>query len=172
MRGFDLLAGLSLALAAPASAGEPMSDEKLAVAEAVTAFMGAIGSDTKTDLADHMVPEAVIFVHSRMDPANPRIDVIPVADHLDRWATRTARYLEEMTISTILVDGDMAVAWGPYAFWADYKLSHCGINSLSLVRRDSGWKIANTSFTMELPSKCEELGVPGFPAESVRDETP
>lgn len=137
---------------------------------AVWAFFEALGSDDKSALADHMVPEAMIFVHNRMDPQNPRVDHLPVAKHLENWAKRDGRFFEEMDVTSVLVDGDMAHVWGPYSFWVNYELSHCGINSLNLVKTQDGWKVANTSFTMERPSECERLGVPGFPAEEVRDD--
>ena len=60
----------------------------------------------------------------------------------------------------VLVDGDMAQAWGPYTFFANGKISHCGINSLSMVRTDDGWKVANTSFSMVPPEECESIGAP------------
>lgn len=166
MRG-PLIFAATLLCAGPAWADDdPAQEAKLAV----NGFMNAIASDDKTDLADHMVPEAMIFVHNRMDPANPRVDHLTVAQHLENWAKRDARYIEDMAYTSVLVDGDMAHVWGPYSFWVNYELSHCGINSLNLVRTQDGWKVANTSFTMERPSECERLGVPGFPAEEIRDD--
>ena len=97
-----------------------------------------------------------------MHPDAPRVDVIPVAQHLDNWAARTDRYTEQMRYTNVLVDGDMAQVWGPYRFLRNSEVSHCGINSLSLVRTAGGvWKVANTSFTMEPPSECKRLGAPG-----------
>ena len=58
---------------------------------------------------------------------------------------------------TVLVDGDMAEVWGPYILTVAGKMSHCGINSLSMVKTESGWKVANTSFTMEAPDNCIEI---------------
>ena len=144
MRETLTFAALALA-AAPALADDHVTAaEKAALDEAevrlaVNAFLNSISSDDKTDLADHMIPEAVIFVHNRMDPENPRVDIVPVAQHLENWATRDARYLEEMAFTSVLVDGDMAQVGGPYSFWVNYELSQCGINSLSLVRMEDGW---------------------------------
>lgn len=130
---------------------------------AVDDFFAALRSDDKTALADHMIPEATIFVHNRMNPDNPRIDTVPVADHLARWATQTRKVDEAMHQETVLVDGDMAQVWGPYVFTVEGEVSHCGINSLSMVRTDNGWKVANTSFTMERPDRCAALGAPETP---------
>lgn len=161
MRGIPVFAGLALAFATPAAAEEPASDRDAVVA-AADAFFDALGSTDKTDLAEVMLPEGMIFVHNRMNPDNPRVDAVPVADHLERWAGTTDRFIEKMRYDTVLVDGDMAQVWGPYAFLVNSEVAHCGINSLSFVRTDDGWKVANTSFTMERPSECERLGAPGF----------
>nr|WP_137677706.1 nuclear transport factor 2 family protein [Parerythrobacter lutipelagi] len=121
------------------------------------AFFGALRSSDKTALANHMVPEATIFVHNRMDPDAPRLDIVPVTDHLQRWLSSPPDVVEWVHFETILVDGDMAQVWGPYYFTVAKKLSHCGINSLSMVKTDEGWKVANTSFTMEAPENCDGI---------------
>jgi hypothetical protein len=109
-----------------------------------------------------MLPGGMIFIHDRRTPDAPRVDMVPVAQHLERWARTTGRFVENMRYETVLVDGDMAQVWGPYVFFANSEVSHCGVNSLSMVRTESGWKVANTSFTMEPPGECKRLGAPGF----------
>ncbi len=157
MRGLPICAA-ALALAAPALADNHTTPEQDAVAEAATNFMAAISSDDRTLLAELMVSEGMIFVHNRMDPDNPRLAIVSVAEHVESWKSRTADYEEVMNYSHVLVDGDMAQVWGPYSFTADGSLTHCGINSLSLVRRDGEWKVGNTSFTMVAPSECMAVG--------------
>lgn len=41
----------------------------------------------------------------------------------------------------IRVDGTMAHAWVPYTFRSGDRFSHCGVNSVQLVRLPEGWKI-------------------------------
>ncbi|KPF62153.1 hypothetical protein [Porphyrobacter sp. AAP60] len=168
-----ILAITAALLAAAPLAAEEQSPEQAEVIAAADAFFAALGSDDKTALAGVMHTQGVIFVHNRMNPEAPRVDAVPVTHHLARWAKGTRKADEVMHYEAVLVTGDMAQVWGPYSFWADYELTHCGINSLSMVKTAGGvWKVANTSFTMELPSECERLGVPGFPADAARDETP
>ncbi|MFL0355705.1 hypothetical protein ACI5KX_04435 [Erythrobacter sp. GH1-10] len=150
------LAAASVMLSAPLAARSP-TDEQIDVINAVDDFFNALRSDDKAALATEMMPEATIFIHNRLDPSKPRIDVVPVADHLARWAKSSAEVNELMSYDTILVDGDMAQVWGPYAFWAEGELSHCGVNSLSLAKGERGWKVANTSFTMEPPETCGDI---------------
>ncbi len=122
-------------------------------------FIDAISSDDKSALAKYMIPEGMIFVHDRMDPENPRVDSVTVADHLERWSQSTRKTTERMDFRRISVDGDMAQVWGPYSFEVDGELSHCGVNSLSMVKTEDGWKVANTSFTMVPPSDCYQYGL-------------
>jgi len=48
---------------------------------------------------------------------------------------------ERIQFETIKIDGPLAIAWRPYTFYFDGKLSHCGVNSFQLVRINSQWKI-------------------------------
>ncbi|MHA7819961.1 MAG: Cif family virulence factor [Erythrobacter sp.] len=160
MRGIPNIAALALAAAAsPALAEDYASPDHRAVADAVTGFMDAIASEDKTLLANHMVPEGLIFIHNHIDPDNPGIDTVPVAQHLERWAARTGDYEEMMSYDHVLVSGDMAQVWGPYSFTYNGTLTHCGVNSIGLVRGEDGaWKVGNTSFTMVAPERCAEVG--------------
>jgi hypothetical protein len=47
----------------------------------------------------------------------------------------------------ISVDGPMASAWVPYTFYRDGSLSHCGINSIELLKDAEGRKITQISDT-------------------------
>jgi len=158
MRTPLILGALAALYATPALADADTTPDG-EVRAAVDRFFDAIRSDDKAELAEVMLPEGVIFVHSRMDPEHPRVDAVTVEDHLARWATRSASFDERMYYDTVRISGDMAQVWGPYSFMADGKLSHCGVNSLSLVKTDDGWKVGNTSFTMVPPGQCAEVGV-------------
>lgn len=157
-----LITAAVLIAATPLAAEEPSSEQEEVIAAAEDFFL-AISSPNRATLADFMLPEGVIFVHNRMDPENPRLDVVPVAQHLERWLGVRNRIIEDMRYTAVLVDGDMAQAWGPYAFLVNGAVTHCGINSLSMIKSPEGmWKVANTSFTMEPPGECARIGAPGF----------
>ncbi len=171
MRGFLKLAAACVALAAsPAladqneSAGENPPVIHLTqtgeITSAVWRFFKALRSEDKTALAGQMEANGMMTIHDRMDPTAPKIVFVPVSQHLENWLKSPQGLDERMYEQTILIDGDMAQVWGPYRFTSAGTTTHCGINSLSLIRREGGWKIANTSFTMEPPSECERLGAP------------
>jgi hypothetical protein len=50
---------------------------------------------------------------------------------------------EKLLSFNIKIDGPLANVWVDYEFWMDDKLSHCGVNSIHLLKRKSGWKIFN-----------------------------
>ncbi len=157
-----LLATAAL-FAAASLAAEPSSEHADVIA-GVDAFFDALRSDDKTALAQTMDPQGLITIHNRMDPAAPKILFVPVAKHLENWLKSPNGLDEQMIYQTVLVEGDMAQVWGPYRFIAGGKTSHCGVNSMSLVKRDGAWKVANTSFSMVPPDQCAAIGAPEAPA--------
>jgi hypothetical protein len=154
-----ILATAALFAAAAPLAAEPTPEQSEAIV-AADAFFAALRSDDKTALARQMDSAGTIYIHDRRDPAGSEVTIVPVAKHLENWTKSPPGLDERMVYSAVLVDGDMAQVWGPYRFMAGGKTSHCGINSLSLVKREGRWRVANTSFTMELPERCAALGAP------------
>jgi hypothetical protein len=69
------------------------------------------------------------------------------ADGLEDWfagvASAPAGVLldERVGAPEIRVDGNLAMVWVYYEFYADDKFSHCGVDSFQLGRTDAGWKI-------------------------------
>ncbi len=50
----------------------------------------------------------------------------------------------------ILIDGHMAQAWAPYAFYVGKNFSHCGVDALQLFRDGEGvWKIFHLANTRQ-----------------------
>jgi hypothetical protein len=69
------------------------------------------------------------------------------ADGLDDWFAGVAKALpgtlldERLGPPEIRVDGNLAMVWAYYEFYAGDKFSHCGVDSFQLGRTDAGWKI-------------------------------
>ena len=53
----------------------------------------------------------------------------------------TTKFREKLLSYKIQVDGNMANAWTPYEFWINDTLSHCGVNSFQLHKKNGTWKI-------------------------------
>jgi hypothetical protein len=79
----------------------------------------------------------------------------------ERISGEESDLLERMWEPTVLVHGRIAVLWTPYDFHRDGRFSHCGIDAFSLIKTDTGWKIAGTVYTVEREG-CPEspLGPP------------
>ena len=54
----------------------------------------------------------------------------------------------------IRIDGDLAAAWVPYAFYVGSALQHCGVNAMQLVRYPEGWKILHLTDTRTPAEVC------------------
>ncbi len=50
-------------------------------------------------------------------------------------------YDERITFDRIQIDGDLANVWTSYKFYIGANFSHCGVNSMTLVREEGVWKL-------------------------------
>lgn len=60
--------------------------------------------------------------------------------HEEVWDERVWTY-------DIAIDGNLASAWTPYAFFADSTFIHCGVDAFQLFKSETGWKIFSLSDT-------------------------
>jgi ketosteroid isomerase-like protein len=49
----------------------------------------------------------------------------------------------------IHIDGSLATAWTPYAFYHNGNFSHCGVNAFQMVASPDGWKILQITDTRQ-----------------------
>ena len=47
----------------------------------------------------------------------------------------------------VRIDGGLATAWMPYAFYLGDRFSHCGVNAFHLTLTSEGWKILHITDT-------------------------
>jgi hypothetical protein len=72
-----------------------------------------------------------------------RIDETPMSKFYEVIGTvaPNTRYIEKIHSMAISIDRNMAVVWAPYTFYINEKMSHCGVNSITLARVSEGWRI-------------------------------
>jgi hypothetical protein len=58
-------------------------------------------------------------------------------------------WLERIWKPVVMEHGEVAVVWAEYDFHLNGKFSHCGVDSFSLIKTASGWKISGISDTRE-----------------------
>lgn len=90
----------------------------------------------------------------KMRDGKTRISVLG-SEAFSKFFTKPGSVKEVMYAPKIETSGDWAMVWGRYVFYADGKLSHCGINQFNLVRTADGWKIANGASTID-PGDCTD----------------
>jgi len=49
----------------------------------------------------------------------------------------------------VQIDGNLAHVWGQYDFWRAGAFSHCGVNSITLVKDKGAWTVVNTLWTVK-----------------------
>jgi hypothetical protein len=158
MRNFlaatPLAAAVSTALAAPASS--PEQD----VVNAVQRLFDSMAARDPAGIQATLASEAR-FVSVR---PNQTISQISGADFAARIAASKDPLLERMWQPQVLVAGRMATLWAPYDFHIGTRLSHCGVDSVTLFATPEGWKIAGVYYTVIEAPQCppSPLGPPEF----------
>ncbi|MEE4276843.1 MAG: nuclear transport factor 2 family protein [Halieaceae bacterium] len=58
------------------------------------------------------------------------------------------RHLDEVTFDeTVMIDGDLAMAWTPYNIFIDGEFHHCGVDLFVMRRREGRWLITQLDDT-------------------------
>jgi hypothetical protein len=68
---------------------------------------------------------------------------------IERMAASKDQWQERIYNPKQLEQGPIAQVWAEYDFHLAGKFSHCGIDSISLLKTATGWKIASISDTRE-----------------------
>ena len=55
--------------------------------------------------------------------------------------TREDVWDEQISGLVVLQDGPLSTVWMDYEFYRNDEFSHCGVNTMNLVRQEEGWKI-------------------------------
>ena len=88
-----------------------------------------------------------VSISNDTGPGIPRIQ--GDSAFLRMLATRTDRLLERMWSPVVQVQGRIATVWTPYDFHIGGRFSHCGIDAVTLLRTDAGWRIAGLLYTVQ-----------------------
>lgn len=80
--------------------------------------------------------------------AEPVLRRTPAAGFLQAvGAPREEVWDERISNLQIQIDGPLASAWMDYSFYRGDAFSHCGVNTMTLLREEDGWKIFAISDT-------------------------
>jgi hypothetical protein len=132
---------VTTALVLPAQTAE--EEQVIAVMQKV--FDGIAAHDAAM-IESTMLPDARLsFVRDQGTPAS--IGAIEMAN---RISLTKGTLLERFNgAPRVLIRGRIAQLWAEYEFLRDGKFSHCGIDTATLLKTETGWKIASLSYTAE-----------------------
>ena len=135
--------GVVLILAAGAGSLQAQEDEVRAVLDQIFDGMRTANADKVRAV---FAPESRFsVVDTRDGPA--RITSRSTDGWLNAMSESEGKWDEQVYDVTIQVDGNMASVWAPYTFYLDGNISHCGINSIELLRDAEGWKVTQFADT-------------------------
>ena len=162
------LAAVLLGLAACAEAGtgrpdqagesaigafEPTDTEKADVVATLQRLFDALQAGDEALLRSVVDASVVMHYSETLDGRT-----ILGSSTLDALAARITSgevpLIERMWDPVVAVDGALATIWTPYDFYAGQAFSHCGVDAVSLMRTDDGWKIVGLSWTRRQPPDC------------------
>lgn len=82
----------------------------------------------------------------RMESNEQAVQQEPTEDvYMERWIGEP----------TVMIRGPIAVVWGEYEFFINGERSHCGVDSIDVVKVDGVWRLANFMWTVE-PDGCPD----------------
>jgi ketosteroid isomerase-like protein len=131
--------------------GQKKDDAKDAVA-VVNKLFDAMAAADAAAIMETGTAENQLVAIQKMRDGKTRISVLG-SEAFSKFFTKPGSVKEVMYAPKVETNGDWAMVWGRYVFYAEGKLSHCGINQFNLVRTDAGWKIANGASTID-PGDC------------------
>jgi len=135
-----------LTLGLPTLAQKP--DDKAAALAVVNKLFDEMAAANAAGILATGTADNQLIAVQKMPDGKTRISAIN-GEQFTKFFTKPGAVKEVMYDPKIDVDGDWAMVWGRYVFYADGKLSHCGINQFNLVRTEAGWKIANGASTID-----------------------
>lgn len=151
MRTAPLALALSLAWSGTLMAQRAEGDSVAAIAVADSALAAITRSDFVA-LTDLMVDQAM--THSiRM--RDGRV-VYAARTRAEQRAGAPGQKIDERGFQSVaLLSGRLAVVWMPYDLYRDGQWSHCGVDAFTMVRLESGWRIATMAWSVDQPPVCQ-----------------
>ena len=125
-------------------------------------FMHALSSRDTEALDALLAPQAMIY-SVREGEEGPVFGVRDRASFLAGIGSGSSPILERIWDPVVEVSGRVAMVWAPYDFHAGNTFSHCGIDILTYLKLEDGWKITGITYDV-VREGCEPspLGAPGI----------
>jgi hypothetical protein len=146
-----LLAAVALAHSAYAQAPD---DDATAVMTIVDEALERVSEEDMIGFTDLMMEGAAIGAAGERPGSNEYFAALR-SRAIERSSALDFDIVERGFDPEVMIAGPVAMAWVPYDLYRDGEWSHCGIDVFSLLRTESGWRIASIVYSVEQPPTCE-----------------
>ncbi len=106
-----------------------------------------------------MMPEGILYSTTDRDGTHQAY-----FSSAEEFATQvenaTDTYHERLFDATVLVQKGVALVWAPYDFHLNGEFTHCGVDTVSLVKTNDGWKAVSLTYTVETEGCPERPPIP------------
>lgn len=134
----------------PANKGETVSvADRAAVIAVVEGLFEAMRARDSMAIKAAFVPNTQLVSIETSAGAAQRVRVTSVSAFATSVGRAPNELVERMWSPRVEIAGDMASLWAPYDFRIGGEFSHCGHDSVQLVRTSDGWKVAGLVYTIE-----------------------
>jgi len=151
MPGKNVLLALSFLLLM--SAGNTVADDgdRAAILALVDKAFYAVGSGDPDDMRAIQLAEGMSISFRQHPDGEPGELLMRMSTNEALLADTTEDKLVERWTGDpiVMIRGPIAVVWGEYEFLINGNFSHCGVDSIDLVKVDGDWKFANWMWTVE-----------------------
>ena len=144
---------LALSLLVLMLAGNTVADDgdPAAILALIDKAFYAVGSGDPDDMRAIQLAEGTSISFRQHPDGEPGELLMRMSTNEALLADTTEAKLAERWTGdpTVMIRGPIAVVWGEYEFLINGRFSHCGVDSIDLVKVDGDWKIANWMWTVE-----------------------
>lgn len=140
------LAALALFALLPVAASA--QSEAAEVRAAVYRLFDGMRDGDSTAVRAHFHPNATLYSVFATPEGERRVAATPIDRFVEAVGTpREEVWDERVGEIEVRIDGDLATAWMPYAFYLGHTFSHCGVNAFHLARTEEGWRTIHITDT-------------------------
>lgn len=129
---------------------KPFTGEKLAVFETIVKLFDGMRAGDSSMVHSVFRDDPDIFTSSNTADGKPVLTRGTLQRFLVAVGTpHDVIYDEPIWDVKIEIDGNLAMVWAPYAFYAGKNFSHCGVDAFVLNKNKDGWKIFHLTDTRQ-----------------------
>ena len=136
------------------SAFAPTDLQRAEILATVQGVFDALGGDAGK-LSAVMMPDVTMRSNSVEEDGTVASSTSTVEGLRDRIISSGSTMVERMFDSKVMVSGPIATVWTPYDFYTGGEFSHCGIDAVTLLHTQEGWRIMSLDWSRQQPPDCQ-----------------